>query len=109
MAEGDGDILLDQEHARPLGAEAVSDSHERLDRDRREPERRLVDEEQVRVGHQRAPERRHLLLAAAELAGGQREAIGQYGEEVEHAAQVPHDAGLLRLVLVRPAVLFSSR
>ena len=43
------------------------------DEDRREAERRLVEQEHPRLGHQRPPDREHLLLAAgqraAELAG----------------------------------------
>ena len=39
-----------------------------LDQDRREPERRLVEQQEPRPGHQRPADREHLLLAARQRA-----------------------------------------
>src|SRR3954462_15928662 len=63
-AERDVDRLLDEEHGAALSAELVADLDELLHHDRREAERQLVDEEQLRVADKSPPERHHLLLAA---------------------------------------------
>ena len=43
-----------------------------LDQQRRQAERRLVEDQQPRLGHQAAADREHLLLAAGQRAGGLR-------------------------------------
>ena len=51
----------------------VGDAAQRLadlgDHDRRQPQRRLVEKQQPRLSHQRAADREHLLLTAAQKAG----------------------------------------
>ena len=55
---------------RPFGVVQVLDDAEDLRHEqRREAERRLVEQQQPRALHERAREREHLLLAAAERAG----------------------------------------
>ena len=48
---------------------------------RREPERRLVEEEHIRLGDERPPDRELLLLAARERAGLPGAELGQHREE----------------------------
>ena len=62
-------VLLDDEHGEPLVVQVLDDAEDLRDEQRREAERRLVEQEQPRPLHERAREREHLLLAAAERAG----------------------------------------
>src|SRR5215470_1667968 len=62
------EVLVDDEDRQARCLEALDcavdlDAHER-----REPLGRLVEDEELRVGHERAADREHLLLAARELA-----------------------------------------
>ena len=50
---------------------------------------RLVEDEEARVGHQRAADGEHLLLAAGEGAGGLGAALGEAGEELLDAGLGP--------------------
>src|SRR5260221_3313778 len=61
-----------------------------LDADqRRQALRGLVEDEHPRIGHQRAPDRKHLLLAAGELAAEVPAPLGELREEREYARQRP--------------------
>ena len=60
--------LLDQEHADAARGDGLQRRHEPLDDDRREAERQLVDEDDLRPGDERLGEHDHLLLAAREQA-----------------------------------------
>ncbi len=59
------------------------------DDERREAFGRLVEDQQARVGHQRAADREHLLLAARELLAAVAEPLGQAREGREHAVERP--------------------
>src|SRR5205085_818207 len=50
---------------------------------RREPERRLVEEQELRARHERAGDRELLLLAAGERGGRQPQALAEDREELE--------------------------
>src|SRR3954451_20644690 len=63
-------VLLDQQHRRPLLAQARQQLVDQVDRLRRQPERRLVEDQQPRSAEQRAGDRQLLLLAAREPVGG---------------------------------------
>ena len=68
--ERDPRVLLDDEHGEPFLLVQLADDPEELAHDqRREAERRLVEQEQARAAHERAAEREHLLLAARERPG----------------------------------------
>src|SRR5712692_11362965 len=68
--ERDVRVLLDDEHRQAIvGIELFDDAEDLLDDRRREPERRLVQHQQARPADERAGEREHLLLSAAERAG----------------------------------------
>ena len=56
---------------------------------------RLVEQEDVWTGHQRAPHGQHLLLAAGKRAGQLRAPLAQAGKEREDALQVLCDGGLV--------------
>ena len=63
-------VLLDDEHGQALVLVQLLDDPEDLgDEERREAERRLVEQQQPRPLHECAREREHLLLAAAERPG----------------------------------------
>src|SRR3546814_5992024 len=68
-----------------------------LDDERGQSERWLVEEQDLRLGHQRPPDGHHLLLAAREVAGGVAAAALQHREEVHHAV-----VGLVDPLLVPP-------
>jgi hypothetical protein len=59
----------------------------------RQPERRLVDGEELRVEHQRACRGEHLLLAAGHLAGDLLLALREHREELEAALEPPLGVG----------------
>src|SRR6185437_10802094 len=60
-------VLFDDEHGQALALVQLADDAEDLrDDPRREAERRLVEEHELRAEHQRAGQREHLLLAAAQ-------------------------------------------
>ena len=63
------DVLLDDDHRDAVVVDPLDDLEHGLGQRRAEPERRLVDEQQPRLGHQRPPDRQHLLLAARQRAG----------------------------------------
>ena len=63
--------------------------HQLLDDDRGEPLQRLVEQQQRRVGHQRARGRQHLLLAAGELVALGEPALADAREQVEDRGEVP--------------------
>ena len=59
-----------------------------LHQQRREAERRLVEQEQPRLRHQPPGDGEHLLLAAGERAGELANALAQPGKEGEAAVEV---------------------
>ena len=67
----------------PCSRNALHDLQQLLDDERREPERQLVDHEELRLGEERHREREHLLLAARELRGRVAEPRPQHREEIE--------------------------
>ena len=58
---------------------------------RRQPERRLVEEQQLGSAHQRPGDGQHLLLAARQAAGSLGAALPQPGEHLEPALDVRRD------------------
>ncbi len=68
QAEGLLHALLDQDQGLSLIPHHVVDGRTELfDNDRRQPLQRLIEQEQLRVEHQRPSDRQHLLLASGEL------------------------------------------
>src|SRR5690606_14341780 len=87
---GDGQrhlgVLLDDEEGQPLLVAQALDQREDLgDDERREPERRLVEQDEARLRHQRAADHQHLLLAARQIA---RDAVAQLRQPGEIAVDL---------------------
>ena len=59
-----------------------------FDQDRREPERRLVENKKPRLGHQPAADGQHLLFAAGERSGPLGAALAKPRENGEHALAI---------------------
>ena len=75
-----GVLLGEQERHAFLVVEVFDDHENLLDDLRRQPHRRLVEQDHLRARHQRAADRAHLLLAARGVAGQRILALGQLGE-----------------------------
>ena len=90
-------VLFDEEDRRPLGVDLADDAEDRLHHLRRQAERRLVEEQHLRLRHQRARDGQHLLLAAGERSGVLLDALLQHREERED----PLVLRLLDLVLAQ--------
>ena len=86
--ERDVRVLLDDEHGDALVVHLLDDLEALLDEDRSEPHRRLVHQQQLRVRHQRAAHRDHLLLAARERSGQLLAPLVDAREELEDALEV---------------------
>src|SRR2546426_4975287 len=91
-AEGEGEVLLDDQDGRAPGLEPAQNAPELSHQERREPLRGLVHQENVGVAHQRPPAGEHLLLAAGELVAAVPEALAQPREELEHPIEAPAGA-----------------
>ena len=76
-------VLLDEEDRRPLLVDLDDDLEDPLDEDRRQAHRRLVEEQELRLRHQRASDRAHLLLASGHRPCALVAALLQPREELE--------------------------
>src|SRR5256886_8952611 len=72
---------------------------------RREPLGRLVEDEQVRIGHERPADGEHLLLAAREPAAEVVHACGEPGEESQNLGERPRVARRAAVFRERDQVL----
>ena len=77
----DGEVLLDEQHGRELRG-ALERGRDLGHEQRREPLRRLVDEQHRVLVQERARDRDHLLLAARERAGSLRRRASELGKEL---------------------------
>ena len=82
-AEGHGRVLLHQQHRRALPVDLGDDLADLADDARREAERRLVEQQQLRAGHQRPADGQHLLLAAGQQAAALGAALLEDREQLE--------------------------
>src|SRR5918911_688625 len=83
------DVLLDEQDRHALLVAQPDDQVEdEPDELRREAERRLVEEQQPRPGHERPRDRELLLLAARERGGRQAQPLAERREELEQALAV---------------------
>src|SRR2546427_3374789 len=82
-------VLLDHQHAGAGGANLVEDRREVVDEHRRQAFGRLVEEQHARVAEQRAADRQHLLLAAAELHAHLVAALAQHRKKLVDRLQRP--------------------
>ena len=67
-------VLLDEQNGDAVGVDARDQRKQFLDQQRRQPERRLIENEQPRLGHQAAADGEHLLFAAGQRPGALRRA-----------------------------------
>src|SRR5687768_673056 len=83
------EVLLGHQHRQlPLLLQLLDLGDHATDEDRGEADRRLVHEQDLRRGHQRATEREHLLLAAAHAAGELTPPRAQHRERVHAELEV---------------------
>ena len=76
-------VLLDQKHGDAALVDAADDVEILLHQARRQPERRLVDQQQLWRAHQPAADRYHRLLAAGHGAGKLRAPLGKPRKNLE--------------------------
>src|SRR5947209_15555515 len=82
--QGHGGALLDDHDGDPeLLANLHQPYHQVFDRDRREPQRQLVDQQQLRLAHECGGDREHLPLATGQEAGKAAAQVGEAGEELK--------------------------
>src|SRR5262249_26763624 len=99
-AQGDLGVLLDQEERRPaLDVDLADDVEDLAQEQGREPECRLVKQEELGPGHEGAADDEHLLLTAAQVSGDLAAARHENREVV-----VDHLEILLDAVGVAPCV-----
>jgi integrase len=79
------DLLLDDQDGRPSRAPDVRDLLKDCRHEiRREPQRRLVEHEELWLRNQRPGQGQHLLLSARQPAGVLAKALFQHGKQVQH-------------------------
>jgi hypothetical protein len=86
--ESNRDVLLHEQDGDPEIANLHQGLGEHVDYARRQPERKLVDQQQLGFAHQGAADRAHLLLAARKRAGGLPPALCQDREQLVDAFEV---------------------
>src|SRR2546421_8503911 len=86
------DVLVDHQDRLARRLQRGEASPYLLAHQRREPLGRLVEDEEVRIGHERAADGEHLLLAARESAAEVVHALGEPGEEIQHLGKRPRVA-----------------
>src|SRR5260370_23514327 len=100
-AIGDGEahpgVLLGKQDGLSLRAQPLDQREDLRDERRREPERRLVEDEELRLDHQGAGNRQHLLLTAGEIAGDLVEPAGQDGKVAADLPDTPRNPRLAEL------------
>src|SRR3546814_221744 len=77
--------LLDQQHRDAVAPEHRDRRVDLVDHLRHQAERDLVDHQQPRLGHQRSPDRQHLLLAAGQRPRLLAEPLAEPRKQGEHA------------------------
>src|SRR5712692_2732069 len=86
--KGQGGILLHHQHGHALTADLMDDLKDRGHHGRRQPQRRLVQEQELGSRHEGAGDGQHLLLAAREGAPELPEPLLQAREVMEDALEV---------------------
>ncbi len=81
-------VLLHQEHRHAILAQLFDDFEDLLNDDRRQPQRRLVEQQQLGLAHQRAGDGEHLLFATGHGAAALLVAFLQAWEEFEHMVEL---------------------
>ncbi|CAB4924237.1 unannotated protein [freshwater metagenome] len=77
-------VLLDQQDGGALPVDLGDDLADLVDQQRGQAQARLVEQQQLRRGHERPAHGEHLLLTTRQQAAGLVAALGQDREQVEH-------------------------
>jgi hypothetical protein len=101
--ESQARVLLDQQDRQACGPQRPQLLPELLDQQWREALRRLIHQQERRIGHEGPTDGKHLLLAAAERPGQAALTLEQAWEEAEDPAEIP--AG----VAIRPRLASRDR
>ncbi len=83
------DVLLDQEEGYSLCVDPADQREQFLDQEWGEAERGLVEDQELRFGHEAAADGEHLLLAPRKRAGPLALALGEPREDRKHPVAVP--------------------
>src|SRR5579859_1004118 len=83
------EVLLDNEHAGAGAANPVEGLDQPIDQHGRQPFRRLVEKDETWIGHQRAADREHLLLAATQHGAQPVGALLEDREEIVDRVEIP--------------------
>ena len=95
--EGGAGVLLDEEHTDPPGGER-GDHFEYFRHDQGcQSERRLVEQQEPRVTHQRPGDRKHLLLTAREGAAELVHPLAKHGKQAADLVDVTGEFGPVSL------------
>src|SRR5438445_4855317 len=89
-------VLLDEQHADALALQLADGVHHRVHDHRGEALRGLVEEQELRAGHEGAGDGEHFLLAAGKQPAFALQALAQAGEALEHGVHLPARAFALR-------------
>src|SRR5262249_14864806 len=84
-------ILLDQHHRDTVGANVLDDRERPLHQRRRQPKGGFVEQHELGGRHQRARDRKHLLLAARERPGGLASPLAENGKTRVDRLQIRGD------------------
>ena len=88
--QSDFGVLLDQKDGDlAVGEQQPHGGDQFIDNDRRQAFERFVQQQQRRIGHQRARRCQHLLLAARDLVAHVAAALGQPREQLEYGGEIP--------------------
>src|SRR6266478_6139210 len=99
------DVLVDHQDRLAGRLQRGEASPDLLAHQRREPLGRLVEDEEVRIGHERPADGEHLLLAAREPAAEVVHALDEPGEECQHLGKRPRVARRAAVFRERDQVL----
>src|SRR5712691_13508 len=99
------DVLVDHQDRLAGRLQRGEASPDLLAHQRRESLGRLVENEEVRIGHERPADGEHLLLAAREPAAEVVHAPGEAGEECQHLGKSPRVARCAAVFRERDQVL----
>ena len=93
--EGRAGVLLHQQHGDALLVDGAHGLEDGTHQERSQAQRRFVQQEQARPGHEGAPDGQHLLLAAGQRARQLLLALEQAREQLEDPLQGPFAAFLV--------------
>jgi hypothetical protein len=100
-------VLLDDQHGESARTDALHQLEDLLHHDRRQTGRRLVEQQQLGIAHQRTTDGAHLLLAARHGAGHLMATLLHAREQVEHELQALRELGpRLRHEGAHPEIVF---